>query len=40
LTAARAQFGALAAPRAVIWRRDWPVLASGKTDLATLAVGL
>lgn len=40
LTAARAQFGALAAPRAVIWRRDWPVLASGKTDLAGLAVRL
>jgi len=40
LTAARAQFGALAAPRAVIWRRDWPVLASGKTDLAALAVRL
>ena len=40
LAAARAQFGALAAPRAVIWRRDWPVLPSGKTDLAALEVGL
>ena len=40
LAAARARFGALAAPRAVIWRRDWPVLPSGKTDLAVLAVGL
>jgi len=39
LKAARARFGALAAPRAVIWRQDWPVLPSGKTDLAALAVG-
>ncbi|MGO4909042.1 AMP-binding protein [Pseudorhodobacter sp. W20_MBD10_FR17] len=37
LTALRAQFGALIAPRRVQWRSDWPVLASGKADLAALA---
>lgn len=37
LHAARARFGALKAPRAVIWRQDWPELASGKPDLARLA---
>ena len=37
LAAGRRQFGPLKAPRAVIWRQDWPVLASGKTDLAALA---
>lgn len=36
LAAARAKLGPLKAPRAMIWRQDWPVLASGKTDLATL----
>ncbi len=40
LSAARARFGALAAPRRVIWRADWPVLASGKTDLAALTAGI
>ena len=42
LAACRAHLGALKAPRAVIWRADWPVLASGKTDLQRLAreVGL
>ncbi len=30
--------GALKAPRAVIWRADWPVLASGKVDLRRLAL--
>lgn len=40
LASARARFGALAAPRAVIWRGDWPVLPSGKTDLAALGAGL
>ena len=37
LAAGRRQFGPLKAPRAVIWRQDWPVLASGKTDLVALA---
>jgi long-chain acyl-CoA synthetase len=37
LAACRGQFGSLKAPRAVIWRDDWPVLASGKTDLRRLA---
>jgi long-chain acyl-CoA synthetase len=37
LEAGRRQFGPLKAPRTVIWRKDWPVLASGKTDLVTLA---
>ena len=34
--AMRARLGPMVAPRGVIWRRDWPVLGSGKTDLATL----
>ena len=33
LRAARGRLGALKAPKAVIWRQDWPVLPSGKTDL-------
>lgn len=37
LAACRAHLGALKAPRAVIWREEWPVLASGKTDLRRLA---
>lgn len=37
LRAARARFGALAAPRALLWRGDWPWLPSGKTDLRALA---
>lgn len=40
LRAARAQLGPLKAPKAVIWRQDWPELASGKTDLAAIARGL
>jgi long-chain acyl-CoA synthetase len=42
LTACRQRLGGLVAPKAVIWRADWPVLASGKTDLVRLAreVGL
>ena len=36
LAACRAEFGALKAPRAVHFVADWPVLASGKTDLAAL----
>jgi long-chain acyl-CoA synthetase len=40
LRAARRELGALKAPKAVIWRQDWPELASGKTDLAAIARGL
>lgn len=36
LRAARAHLGPLKAPRAVIWRQDWPALPSGKTDLRRL----
>ncbi|MFN4156309.1 MAG: AMP-binding protein [Paracoccaceae bacterium] len=36
LVAARGRLGAMIAPRGVIWREDWPVLPSGKTDLAVL----
>lgn len=31
-----ASLGPLKAPKALIWREDWPVLPSGKTDLKTL----
>lgn len=42
LAACRTRLGALLAPRAVIWVDQWPVLASGKTDLVRMAreVGL
>lgn len=36
LQAARTRFGPLKAPRNMVWRTDWPVLASGKTDLARI----
>lgn len=36
LRAARTRFGPLAAPRALHWRQDWPLLPSGKPDLARL----
>ena len=36
LAALRAELGPLKAPRALIWRQDWPMLASGKTDLKAL----
>jgi long-chain acyl-CoA synthetase len=36
LAACRARLGALKAPKAVIWREDWPVLPSGKTDFGAL----
>lgn len=40
LAAARAHLGPLKSPRALIWLPgDWPVLASGKTDLAALQTG-
>ena len=37
LRAARARLGALKAPKAVIWREDWPELPSGKADLTRIA---
>jgi long-chain acyl-CoA synthetase len=40
LRACRDRLGPLKAPRAVIWRADWPVLASGKTDLSRIAADL
>ncbi|MFN4129381.1 MAG: AMP-binding protein [Paracoccaceae bacterium] len=36
LAAARARLGQMQAPRGVIWREDWPVLGSGKTNLRAL----
>ena len=36
LAATRHQFGALKCPRRILWRSDWPLLQSGKTDLAAL----
>ena len=40
LTALRARLGTTKAPKALIWRQDWPVLASGKTDFLQLATEL
>jgi long-chain acyl-CoA synthetase len=40
LAAGRAAFGSLKAPRAVHWVEDWPMLPSGKTDLADLERGM
>ena len=37
LSAARREFGVLKAPKRLIWRRDWPLLASGKVDFLRLA---
>lgn len=36
LSRLRHELGALIAPKRLIWRQDWPVLASGKTDLRAL----
>jgi long-chain acyl-CoA synthetase len=36
----RAELGPLKAPKALIWQEDWPVLASGKTDLRALEARL
>lgn len=38
LLALRHRLGPLIAPKRLFWRRDWPVLPSGKTDLTRLAV--
>lgn len=40
LAALRRELGPLKAPKALIWRRDWPMLPSGKTDLAALQAAL
>ena len=40
LRAVRVELGPLKAPKALIWRQDWPELSSGKTDLAAIARGL
>lgn len=37
LRAVRERLGTLKAPRAVIWRSDWPELASGKADLTRIS---
>lgn len=37
MRALRERLGPMLAPRRLIWRADWPVLPSGKTDLAALA---
>lgn len=37
MAALRHELGPMVAPRRVLWRKDWPVLPSGKTDLAALA---
>lgn len=37
LKAVRQTLGPLKAPRAIIWRQDWPELASGKADLTRIA---
>ena len=37
LGAVRRHLGALKAPKAVVWRHDWPLLPSGKTDLRRIA---
>lgn len=39
LAALRAEFGPMKAPRRILWRDDWPVLPSGKTDLRALEAG-
>ncbi len=36
MAALRATLGPMKAPRSIRWRADWPVTASGKTDLAAL----
>lgn len=36
LRALRQKLGPTLAPKTLIWRQDWPLLASGKTDLARL----
>lgn len=40
LTRLRHDLGPLKAPKALVWRQDWPTLPSGKTDLKALEVSL
>jgi long-chain acyl-CoA synthetase len=40
LTALRQNLGPTRSPKTVVWRDDWPVLASGKTDLRALEASL
>ena len=40
LATLRAKLGPLKAPKSLIWRDDWPMLASGKTDLKALEASL
>ncbi len=40
LAAARQRFGLMAAPRRAHWRTDWPLLPSGKVDLAAIDAAL
>ena len=40
LTTLRQQLGPLKSPKSLIWREDWPVLPSGKTDLKALEATL
>ncbi len=40
LAALRAELGPLKAPRVLFWQENWPVLASGKTDLQALEARL
>jgi long-chain acyl-CoA synthetase len=40
LAALRTELGPLKAPKSMIWRQDWPMLASGKTDLKALEAAI
>ena len=40
LATLRAQLGPLKSPKSLIWREDWPMLPSGKTDLKALEATL
>ncbi len=40
LTRLRQDLGPLKSPKSLIWRQDWPTLASGKTDLTALEANL
>ncbi|WP_309666482.1 AMP-binding protein [Tabrizicola sp.] len=40
MAALRRELGPLKAPKALIWRQDWPTLPSGKTNLVALQRGL
>lgn len=40
MTGLRRRLGPLKAPKALLWQEDWPVLASGKSDLGTLQARL